>query len=470
MQRQVSLNTPLIVRPVPTIKPYKEASARHPVLLLRGTSLDAAVGHVTPHHVTRAVRADWVPHLQLSYTNSGPQFNLLNLCFAALAQYPVPVIVSSNFTSLTLSKMVQFDDLFSPTNTTLLDLEDFDYDQIDSLSDYSSGVSPSSSNSLDFEDDLFKELSALPDLESDQLSDPDLESDQLCDPDSFLNLHREQTDAISVKEEVSSPSPQPLEPGYPVSVLKVKNLTKQKEELVNASIYNYTGTDFLNDTKPPVKPEVVRKPVIIKTEGYETNAFRNCMRSDRSFKIYIPSRKLSSNIISVNIKKQEEALHQSANLTSSQHNPAKQYPSKHAHNKRPKPREQGVSLSRVSEVPRMMKGGRNVPEMITADKAYSYYSQMKNFKMESNKVRRAGRCVMTVPSHLKTEEEIRNWKKQQRMIKNRESACLSRKRKKEYLGTIEAKLSLTTQHGSAIANENSRLRKDMEVRVVAILF
>ena len=58
MQRQVSLNTPLIVRPVPTIKPYKEASARHPVLLLRGTSLDAAVGHVTPHHVTRAVRAE----------------------------------------------------------------------------------------------------------------------------------------------------------------------------------------------------------------------------------------------------------------------------------------------------------------------------------------------------------------------------------------------------------------------------
>lgn len=372
--------------------------------------------------------------------------------------------------------MVQFDmdDLFSPTTDSLLD---FDYDQIDS--DYSSGVSPSSSNSLDFEDDLFRELSDLPDLDS---------SDQICDPDSFLNLDRKstpaETETITVKEELSSPvaSPQPARIDLEDPVNVTKEPAKSKEEPVNASIYNYTGTDFLNDTKPPIKPEVVRKPVIIKTEGgsYETNAFRNCMRSDRSFKIYIPSRKLSSNIISVNIKKQENLEHQdnpqhaSSNQTNAQQNPTKhpktQYhpTSKHSNpttkhsnpqfaaSKRPKP------SSIVSEVPRMVKGGRSVPEMITADKAYSYYTQMKNFKMEGGKVRRAGRCVMTVPSHLKTEEEIRNWKKQQRMIKNRESACLSRKRKKEYLSTIEAKLSLATQHGSALANENSRLRKDTE--------
>jgi hypothetical protein len=367
--------------------------------------------------------------------------------------------------------MVQFDvdDLFSPTTDSLLD---FDYDQIDS--DYSSGVSPSSSNSLDFEDDLFKELSAL----------PDLDSDQLCDPDSFLNLNREPSpsdaEVAAVKEEVTSPTPSPTPISLVDPINVVKDPAKSKEEPVNASIYNYTGTDFLNDIKPPIKPEVVRKPVIIKTEGgsYETNAFRNCMRSDRSFKIYIPSRKLSSNIISVNIKKQENQDLQASpqhpssnqgNQTNPQQNSTKQsntnsssklnnsqFPS----NKRSKP------ASTVSEVPRMMKGGRSVPEMITADKAYSYYSQMKNFKMEGSKVRRAGRCVMTVPSHLKTEEEIRNWKKQQRMIKNRESACLSRKRKKEYLSTIEAKLSLATQHGSALANENTRLRKDTEVSLI----
>ena len=356
--------------------------------------------------------------------------------------------------------MVQFDmdDLFSPSTDSLLD---FDYDQIDS--DYSSGVSPSSSNSIDFEDDLFKELSSL----------PDLDTEQICDPDSFLNLNREpspppvETATIAVKEEVTSPVPSP----QPVTLVDPVTVTKSKEEEpVNASIYNYTCTDFLNDTKPPIKPEIVRKPVVIKTEGgsYETNAFRNCMRSDRSFKIYIPSRKLSSNIISVNIKKQEnqensqntspnQTNHHQTTKTSNSQTSSKHHNVQYPVNKRPKP------SSATSEVPRMMKGGRSVPEMITADKAYSYYSQMKNFKMENCKVRRAGRCVMTVPSHLKTEEEIRNWKKQQRMIKNRESACLSRKRKKEYLSTIEAKLSLATQHGAALANENSRLRKDTEV-------
>ncbi|KAL5260897.1 hypothetical protein ACHWQZ_G006814 [Mnemiopsis leidyi] len=355
--------------------------------------------------------------------------------------------------------MVQFDmdDLFSPSTDSLLD---FDYEQIDS--DYSSGESPSSSNSIDFEDDLFKEISSL----------PDLDTDQICDPDSFLNLNRVstppavETETIVVKEEVESPAPSPQS----VNLVDPVTVSKSKEkEPVNASIYNYTGTDFLNDSKPPIKPEIVRKPVVIKTEGgnYETNAFRNCMRSDRSFKIYIPSRKLSSNIISVNIKKhenQENSQNTSPNQTHNHQTTKSSNPqtsSKHniVHypvNKRPKP------TSAVSEVPRMMKGGRSVPEMITADKAYSYYSQMKNFKMENCKVRRAGRCVMTVPPHLKTEEEIRNWKKQQRMIKNRESACLSRKRKKEYLSTIEAKLSLATQHGAALANENSRLRKDTE--------
>ena len=335
--------------------------------------------------------------------------------------------------------MVQFDmeQLFSsPHNDALLD---FNYD--DCMSDYS-GESPGGSSSagshshtLDFEDDLFKELTSLP------------EPDQVCDPDSFLNLKpaKEDDEEILIKEETPSPAPGTTE----------KHKIKLKETgptTVPDNIYNYSGTDFLTDAKPPIKPDITtRKPLIIKTEGgnYETSSFKNCMRSERSFKIYIPSRKLSSNVISVNIKKPDNSSseHRSTNPNLS---------------KRPK-------TTGTSEVPRLAKHGRSIPEMITADKAYTYYSQMKSFKLEASKNRRAGRCVMTVPSHLKTEEDIRNWKKTQRMIKNRESACLSRKRKKEYLSTIEAKLSIATQHGSVLASENSRLRKDTEVSFLFLI-
>lgn len=360
--------------------------------------------------------------------------------------------------------MVQFDmleDLFPASSSDpLLDFTAYD-DQIDS--DYSSGVSSShgSPNGLDFEDELFKELSSL----------PELEAEQVCDPSSFLNLDKQADtppvgEVVTVKEEATSPTPRQMEIEIASSHPKHRHYQNHKpragvkapikNEPVSENIYNYSGTDFLTDAKPPVKPEITRKPLIIKTEGgSDTNAFRNCMKSDRSFKIYIPSRKLSSNIISVNIKKQDQQGGSSV--------PSQQ---QHGLHVAKRPRTTSSCYNTTSEAGRTLKGGRNVPEMVTPDKAYSYYAQMKNFKMES-KCRRAGRCVMTVPSHLKTEEDIRNWKKQQRMIKNRESACLSRKRKKEYLSTIEAKLSLATQHGSVLASENSRLRKDTEVSLVS---
>ena len=316
--------------------------------------------------------------------------------------------------------MVQFDidEIFSaPSDPTL----DFPYD---SFADSSLGLSPVSniSDRLDFDDDLFKEMSSLSE---------DSEREEMFDPSTFINIQKT-SDAISVKREITSPKPCPLTS----AILNVPELRMTcKPESAN------TGTEFLNGVKPEIKPEITRPrktvQIVHKSEPGDTKSYRNCMRSDRSFKIYIPSKKLSgNNIISVNIKQNEGG----------------QPLPTHHHNKRP----------RASEAPRIVKEGRNVQDMSTAEKAFSYYTQMKNTKAET-KSRRSGRNVMTVPGHLKTDDDVRNWKKQQRMLKNRESACLSRRRKKEYLGAIETELSMANQHGAMLATENSRLHKESEV-------
>ncbi|XP_044884728.1 cyclic AMP-dependent transcription factor ATF-6 alpha isoform X4 [Mauremys mutica] len=78
----------------------------------------------------------------------------------------------------------------------------------------------------------------------------------------------------------------------------------------------------------------------------------------------------------------------------------------------------------------------------------------------------SGKIALTKPLLQTTGMDINILRRQQRMIKNRESACQSRRKKKEYMLGLEARLKAALLENEQLKRENGSLKRQLEELVL----
>ncbi|KAM9130007.1 cyclic AMP-dependent transcription factor ATF-6 alpha isoform 3-T4 [Pangshura tecta] len=78
----------------------------------------------------------------------------------------------------------------------------------------------------------------------------------------------------------------------------------------------------------------------------------------------------------------------------------------------------------------------------------------------------SGKIALTKPLLQTTGVDINILRRQQRMIKNRESACQSRRKKKEYMLGLEARLKAALLENEQLKRENGSLKRQLEELVL----
>ncbi|XP_059840853.1 cyclic AMP-dependent transcription factor ATF-6 alpha isoform X2 [Hypanus sabinus] len=72
------------------------------------------------------------------------------------------------------------------------------------------------------------------------------------------------------------------------------------------------------------------------------------------------------------------------------------------------------------------------------------------------------KTVISASTHSDKKQDLSALRRQERMIKNRESACLSRRKKKEYLLNLEHRLRSALVENAKLKNENGSLQKQLQ--------